>query len=94
LRFDPRTEKFEPFPLPDRSAGVRACDGVKARGPLLNIAGGVAAGQVATGAPLLGELAALGGIRQRGLHGQLAGRKGEVWGAESGADRLFVLKAE
>ena len=25
---------------------------------------------------------------------QLAGRKGEVWGAESGADKLFVLKAE
>jgi virginiamycin B lyase len=25
---------------------------------------------------------------------QLAGRKGEVWGAESGADKLFVLRAE
>jgi virginiamycin B lyase len=25
---------------------------------------------------------------------QLAGRRGEVWGAESGADRLFVLRAE
>src|SRR5690349_17451346 len=25
---------------------------------------------------------------------QLAGRKSEVWGAESGADKLFVLKAE
>jgi virginiamycin B lyase len=25
---------------------------------------------------------------------QLAGRKGEVWGAESGVDKLFVLKAE
>jgi virginiamycin B lyase len=25
---------------------------------------------------------------------QLAGRNGEVWGAESGADKLFVLKAE
>jgi streptogramin lyase len=25
---------------------------------------------------------------------QLAGRKGEVWVAESGADKLFVLKAE
>jgi hypothetical protein len=23
-----------------------------------------------------------------------SGRKGEVWGAESGADKLFVLKAE
>jgi virginiamycin B lyase len=29
-----------------------------------------------------------GGVRQ------LAGRKGEVWGAESRADKLFVLKAE
>jgi virginiamycin B lyase len=48
LRFDPRTEKFETFPLPDRYASVR----------------------------------------------QLAGRKGEVWGAESGADKLFVLKTE
>jgi streptogramin lyase len=25
---------------------------------------------------------------------QLAGRKGEVWGAESGADKLFMLKTE
>jgi virginiamycin B lyase len=25
---------------------------------------------------------------------QLAGRKGEAWGAESGADKIFVLKAE
>jgi streptogramin lyase len=25
---------------------------------------------------------------------QLAGRKGEIWRAESGADKLFVLKAE
>ena len=25
---------------------------------------------------------------------QLAGRKGEVWGAESAADKIFVLKAE
>jgi virginiamycin B lyase len=25
---------------------------------------------------------------------QLAGRKGEVWGAESGADKLFVLRSE
>ncbi|HJY50135.1 MAG TPA: hypothetical protein VJ349_16100 [Stellaceae bacterium] len=48
LRFDPNTEKFESFPLPDRDASVR----------------------------------------------QLAGRRGEVWGAESGADKLFVLKTE
>jgi virginiamycin B lyase len=48
LRFDPNTEKFESFPLPDRDARVR----------------------------------------------QLAGRRGEVWGAESGADKLFVLKTE
>ena len=48
LRFDPKTEKFESFPLPDPYASVR----------------------------------------------QLAGRKGEIWGAESGADKLFVLKAE
>ena len=48
LRFDPKTEKFDSFPLPDRYAGVR----------------------------------------------QLAGRKGKVWGAESGADKLFVLKTE
>jgi len=48
LRFDPKTEKFEAFPLPDRYAGVR----------------------------------------------QLAGRKGEVWGAESRADKLFVVKTD
>ncbi len=48
LRFDPKTEKFDSFPLPDRYAGVR----------------------------------------------QLAGCKGEVWGAELGADKLFVLKTE
>jgi virginiamycin B lyase len=48
LRFEPATEKFETFPLPDRYASVR----------------------------------------------QLAGRKGEVWGAESGADKLFMLKTE
>jgi virginiamycin B lyase len=48
LRFDPKAEKFESFPLPDHYAGVR----------------------------------------------QLAGRKGEVWDAESAADKLFVLKAE
>jgi virginiamycin B lyase len=48
LRFDPKTEKFESFPLPDYYASVR----------------------------------------------QLAGRKGEVWGAESRADKLFVLKSE
>ena len=48
LRFDPKTEKFESVPLPDRDANVR----------------------------------------------QLAGRKGEVWGAESGADKLFMIKSE
>jgi virginiamycin B lyase len=48
LRFDPKTEKFESFPLHDPYASVR----------------------------------------------QLAGRKGEIWGAESSADKLFVLKAE
>jgi virginiamycin B lyase len=48
LCFDPKTVKFNSFPLPDRYAGVR----------------------------------------------QLAGRKGEVWGTESGADKLFVLKTE
>ena len=48
LRFDPKTETSESFPLPDRYAGVR----------------------------------------------QLAGRNGEIWGAESAADKLFVLKAE
>jgi virginiamycin B lyase len=25
---------------------------------------------------------------------QLAGRKGEVWGAESAADKLFIIKSE
>jgi hypothetical protein len=25
---------------------------------------------------------------------QLAGRKGEVWGAESAADKLFMIKSE
>jgi virginiamycin B lyase len=48
LRFDPKTEKLESFPLRDPYASVR----------------------------------------------QRAGRKGEIWGAESGADKLFVLKAE
>ena len=44
--FDPRTERFEAFPLPDNYAGVR----------------------------------------------QFAGRKGEVWGAQSAADKLFMSK--
>ena len=48
LRFDPKAEKLESFPLRDPYASVR----------------------------------------------QRAGRKGEIWGAESGADKLFVLKAE
>ena len=48
LRFDPKSEKFDSFPLPDPYASVR----------------------------------------------QLAGRPGEVWGAESGADKLFVLKPQ
>jgi virginiamycin B lyase len=48
LRFDPKTEKFESLPLPDRYARVR----------------------------------------------QLAGRKGEVWWAESAADKLFMIKSE
>ena len=48
LRFDPKTEKFEAFPLSDPYAYVR----------------------------------------------QVAGRKGEVWGAESGADKLFMLKTD
>ena len=48
LRFDPKTEKFETFPLPDSYASVR----------------------------------------------QLAGRKGEIWGAESAADKLFMIKSE
>ena len=47
-RFDPKSEKFDSFPLPDPYASVR----------------------------------------------QLAGRPGEVWGAESGADKLFVLKPQ
>jgi streptogramin lyase len=25
---------------------------------------------------------------------QLAGRKGEVWGAESAADKLFIIRSE
>ena len=48
LRFDPKAERFEAFPLPDSYASVR----------------------------------------------QLAGRKGEVWGAESAADKLIVIKSE
>jgi virginiamycin B lyase len=48
LRFDPKTERFESFPLPDSYANVR----------------------------------------------QLAGRKGEAWGAESAADKLFMAKSE
>ena len=47
-RFDPKSEKFDSFPLPDPYASVR----------------------------------------------QLAGRPGEVWGAESDADKLFVLKPQ
>lgn len=31
--------------------------------------------------------------RYAGLR-QFAGRKGEVWGAESGADKLFVLRSQ
>ena len=45
VRFDPETESFRSFPLPDPDAAVR----------------------------------------------QLLGRPGEVWGAESGADRLVVV---
>ena len=48
LRFDPQTERFESFPLPDNYASVR----------------------------------------------QLAGRKGKVWGAESAADKLFMINSE
>jgi len=48
LRFDPKSERFESFPLPDSYANVR----------------------------------------------QLAGRKGEVSGAESAADKLFMIKSE
>ena len=48
LRFDPKTESFESFPLPDNYASVR----------------------------------------------QLAGRKGEVWGAESAADKLVMIRSE
>ena len=48
LRFDPKSEGFESFSLPDYYASVR----------------------------------------------QLSGRKGEIWGAESRADKLFVLKSE
>jgi streptogramin lyase len=48
LRFDPKTESFEPFSLPDRYAGMR----------------------------------------------QLAACEGEVWGAESAADKLFMVNCE
>jgi virginiamycin B lyase len=48
LRFDPRTEKFDVFPLPSAGASVR----------------------------------------------QLLGRPGEVWGAESGADKLVVAREQ
>ena len=46
VRFDPQTEAFESFGLPDADAAVR----------------------------------------------QLLGRPGEVWGAESGLDRLVVIR--
>jgi virginiamycin B lyase len=46
VRFDPTTESFESFPLPDPGAAVR----------------------------------------------QLLGRPGELWGAESGLDRLVVIR--
>ena len=46
VRFDPQTETFESFALPDADAAVR----------------------------------------------QLLGRPGEVWGAESGLDRLVVIR--
>jgi virginiamycin B lyase len=46
VRFDPRTERFDPFALPSSGASVR----------------------------------------------QLLGRRGEVWGAESGTDKLVVLR--
>jgi virginiamycin B lyase len=48
LSFDPKTGRFESFPLPDSYASVW----------------------------------------------QLASRKGEVWGAESAADKLFMIKKE
>jgi virginiamycin B lyase len=48
LLFDPNTENFDSFPLPDPYASVR----------------------------------------------QLAGGKGEIWGAEPAADKLFVIKGE
>jgi virginiamycin B lyase len=47
VRFDPASETFASFPLPDADAAVR----------------------------------------------QLLGRPGEVWGAESGLDRLVVIRA-
>ena len=47
VRFDPATESFTTFPLPEAGAAVR----------------------------------------------QLLGRPGEVWGAESGLDRLVVVRA-
>ena len=43
---------------------------------MLKIAGGSASGHVATGTPLLGELAALGGVCQRGLRGSGCEHKG------------------
>jgi virginiamycin B lyase len=46
VRFDPDTETFDSFPLPDSPANVR----------------------------------------------QMLGREGEVWGAESAADRLVVVR--
>jgi len=46
VRFDPKTETFDSFPLPDSPGNVR----------------------------------------------QLLGRPGEVWGAESAADRLVVVR--
>ena len=46
VRFDPRTEQFDPYPLPTAGAEVR----------------------------------------------QLLGREGELWGAESGVDKLVVLR--
>jgi virginiamycin B lyase len=46
VRFDPETQAFEPFPLPDSPGEVR----------------------------------------------QILGREGEIWGAESAADRLVVVR--
>jgi virginiamycin B lyase len=48
VRFDPKTEQFESFALPDDPANVR----------------------------------------------QLLGRAGEVWGAESAADKIVVVRSE